>query len=119
MQDLKDIVVHDTRFGFTFEVTEGGFWEIDSNIVVPNGHTIEYGEQVGNGKSAFKANMDELCDCYDSKIFMFTKVDVGEPTAVIHIEAANGNNPKLEEITNRLSGALRKMKHEQYFMNLR
>ncbi len=34
--------------------------EIDSNIVVPNGHTIEYGEQVGNGKSAFKANMDEV-----------------------------------------------------------
>jgi len=36
--------------GLTFEVAEGGFLDIDFNIVGPNGQTIESGERVSNGK---------------------------------------------------------------------
>ncbi len=123
--------------------------DIDFTIVGPNGQTIESGERVSNGKYAFKADMDGVYTyCFSNKmstmtpkIVMFT-IDVGEPTAELHPDAASrkihslliiiihselinatskldGNHTKLEEMIKELSGALRTVKHEQDYMNLR
>lgn len=84
------------KLGLTFEVAEGGFLDIDFNIVGPNGQTIESGERASNGKYAFKADMDGVYTyCFSNKmstmtpkIVMFT-IDVGEPTAELHQDAAS------------------------------
>lgn len=126
-------------------MAEGGFLDIDFNIVGPNGQSIESGERVSNGKYAFKADMDGVYTyCFSNKmstmtpkIVMFT-MDVGEPTPelsqdasskildyhkktlfLIFLNKLDGNHTKLEEMIKELSGALRTVKHEQDYMNLR
>nr|CAG4651313.1 EOG090X0D99 [Simocephalus serrulatus]SVE94489.1 EOG090X0D99 [Simocephalus serrulatus] len=121
-----DKVSAGTKLGLTFEVAEGGFLDIDFTIVGPNGQTIESGERVSNGKYAFKADMDGVYTyCFSNKmstmtpkIVMFT-MDVGEPLPELSQDASNGNHTKLEEMIKELSGALRTVKHEQDYMNLR
>nr|CAG4642028.1 EOG090X0D99 [Eurycercus lamellatus] len=122
-----DKVSAGTKLGLTFEVAEGGFLDIDFSIVGPNGQTIESGERVSNGKYAFKADMDGVYTyCFSNKmstmtpkIVMFT-TDVGEVTVDNgHPDTAGGNHTKLEEMIKELSSALRTVKHEQDYMNLR
>nr|CAG4643490.1 EOG090X0D99 [Ilyocryptus agilis] len=122
-----DKVSAGTRIGLTFEVAEGGFLDIDFTIVGPSGQTIESGDRVSNGKYAFKADLDGVYTyCFSNKmstmtpkIVMFT-TEVGETTPDLgHADAAGGNHTKLEEMIKELSSALRTVKHEQDYMNLR
>lgn len=127
-------------------MAEGGFLDIDFSIIGPNGQTIESGERVSNGKYAFKADMDGVYTyCFSNKMSTMTpkivmfNMDVGEPVPELSADAqsktafpsyleqssmprsfiADGNHTKLEEMIKELSGALRTVKHEQDYMNLR
>nr|CAG4635055.1 EOG090X0D99 [Alona affinis] len=122
-----DKVSAGTKLGLTFEVAEGGFLDIDFTIVGPSGQTIESGERVSNGKYAFKADIDGVYTyCFSNKMSTMTpkivmfNMDVGEPTPNLgHTDTAGGNHTKLEEMIKELSSALRTVKHEQDYMNLR
>jgi len=117
-----------TKMGLTFEVAEGGFLDIDFNIVGPNGQVIQSGERVSNGKYIFQADMDGVYTyCFSNKMSTMTpkivmfSIDSGEafPEVADHADATAGNHTKLEEMIKELSGALRNVKHEQDYMNLR
>lgn len=71
--------------GLTFEVAEGGFLDIDFNIVGPSGQTVESGQRVSNGKYAFKADQDGVYTyCFSNKMSTMTpkivmfNTDVGD-----------------------------------------
>jgi len=124
-----DKVTAGTKLGLTFEVAEGGFLDIDFSIVGPNGQVIQSGDRVSNGKYTFQAGMDGVYTyCFSNKmstmtpkIVMFT-IDSGETFPDLsHTDPAEGagNHTKLEEMIKELSGALRNVKHEQDYMNLR
>nr|CAG4636500.1 EOG090X0D99 [Eubosmina coregoni]SVE70051.1 EOG090X0D99 [Eubosmina coregoni] len=115
-----------TKIGLTFEVAEGGFLDIDFNIVGPSGQSVESGQRVSNGKYAFKADQDGVYTyCFSNKMSTMTpkivmfNTDVGEQQTLDQGHPDSGNHTKLEEMIKELSGALRTVKHEQDYMNLR
>ena len=66
-------------------MAEGGFLDIDFNIVGPSGQSVESGQRVSNGKYAFKADQDGVYTyCFSNKMSTMTpkivmfNTDVGE-----------------------------------------
>lgn len=110
-----------TKLGLIFEISEGGFLDIDVKIVGPDGKIIYKGESESSGKYTFSAHMSGIYTyCFSNQMStMTTKVvmfnmEVGEaPTD----EKVDHN--QMEQMIKDLSTALASVKHEQEYMTIR
>lgn len=115
--------------GLTFEIAEGGFLDIDVRIEGPEGKVRHQGEQEGNGKYTFVADVSgKYTYCFGNqkstltpKVVMFN-MDIGEPPkpAGEHgSESQDGdaaNHGKLDDMIKDLSTSLWSVKNEQEYM---
>lgn len=138
-----DRVTTGTKMGLTFEVIDGGFYDIDVKITGkllynlmnghdkfssgPDGKQIHSEERASSGKYTFAAHADGVYTyCFGNKMSTMTpkavmfSMDVGEPPK--HAEAGapvDAEHNKLEEQIKELSSALTAVKHEQEYMSVR
>ncbi|KAF6029868.1 TMED2 [Bugula neritina] len=121
-------VVKDTSLTLTFEVAEGGFLDIDVNVMGPHGESLWSKERESNGKFTIKANADGAYKyCFGNKMssmtpkmVMFT-METGEKHVILEDEGKDGDEShnKLAQAVRSLSEALLGVKHEQEFMEVR
>lgn len=134
-----DRVRSGTKITVTFEVTEGGFLDIDVKITGPDGKLIYNGERESNGRYTFAAHLDgEYKYCFSNRMSTVTpkevmfSVDVAVPpehqpgasagaagAGVPPPATGDHSHEKLEEKVNELSLALTSVKHEQEYMEVR
>jgi len=122
-------VVAGKKLGLAFEVIEGGFLDIDLNIVAPNSEVIHAGERESNGRYTFPAAMDGVYTyCFSNKMstmtpkmVMFTMdiSDKDEKKVGEDGKEVEGGNNKLEGMIKELSASLSGVKHEQDYMEVR
>ncbi|GAB6030122.1 Transmembrane emp24 domain-containing protein 2 [Chamberlinius hualienensis] len=120
-----DRVQTGTKLSLTFQVTEGGFLDIDVKITGPDGKVIYEGERETDGKYTFAAPADGVYTyCFSNKMstmtpkaVMFT-VDVGEAVKESPSDG-DGEKNKLEDMIKELSTSLTGVKHEQEYMEVR
>nr|XP_018916533.1 PREDICTED: transmembrane emp24 domain-containing protein 2 [Bemisia tabaci] len=108
-----------TKLGLMFEISEGGFLDIDIKIIGPDGKIIHQAERESSGKLTFSAHMPGTYTyCFSNqmstmtpKVVMFN-IEIGEP----HKEVAAGEKGeanKMEEMVNDLKNSLLSVKKEQ------
>ncbi|KAI1278810.1 Transmembrane emp24 domain-containing protein [Halotydeus destructor] len=123
-----DRVTTGTKMGLTFEVIDGGFYDIDVKITGPDGKAIHSEERASSGKYTFAAHMDGVYTyCFGNKMSTMTpkavmfSMDIGEaPKAGADAAAGDGtDHNKLEEQIKELSASLTAVKHEQEYMTVR
>ncbi|KAL3091346.1 hypothetical protein niasHS_007139 [Heterodera schachtii] len=91
--------------GLMFEVSEGGFLDIDVKIVGPDNREIYKGERESSGKYTFASHMDGIYTyCFSNKI---------------NDKQIDADSHKLEEMIRELSAMLTAVKHEQEYMQVR
>jgi hypothetical protein len=119
-------VVAGTKMSLMFEVSEGGFLDIDVLISGPDSRKIYAGERESNGKYTFAAHVDGLYKfCFSNKMSTMTpkvikfSIDIGDKPSTVVDEKPEGGHNKLEEMVNELSQALTGVKHEQEYMEVR
>ena len=117
-----DIVKAQTKIGITFEVVEGGFYDIDILIFDPDDRPIHSGVRESNGKYTFAAANDGPYKyCFSNKMSTMTpkvvkfSVDMMEPTS----SEVAGGQASLENMIQELSKGLTLVKHEQEYMEVR
>lgn len=119
-----------TKMGLTFEVIDGGFYDIDLKITGPDGKTIHQEERASSGKFTFAANADGIYTyCFGNKMSTMTpkavmfSMDIGEAPKTADPSAPHSaqddSHGKLEEQIKELSAALTAVKHEQEYMTVR
>ncbi|KAI6649554.1 hypothetical protein LOD99_6720 [Oopsacas minuta] len=117
-----DTVKAHTKIGITFEVVEGGFYDIDVLIFDPEERPIHTGVRESNGKYTFAAANDGTYKyCFSNKMSTMTpkvlkfSVDMMEPTS----SDLEGGSTGLEAMIQELSKGLTVVKHEQEYMEVR
>ena len=117
-----DIVKAQTKIGITFEVVEGGFYDIDILIFDPDDRPIHSGVRESNGKYTFAAaNEGTYKYCFSNKMSTMTPkkvkftVEMMEPTS----SEVKGGSSSLEAMIQELSKGLTVVKHEQEYMEVR
>ncbi|XP_033106954.1 transmembrane emp24 domain-containing protein-like [Anneissia japonica] len=70
---FHDKVTSGTNMALAFEVSEGGFLDIDVKIVGPDNRVVYEGERESNGKYTFAAHMDGVYRyCFSNKMSSMT-----------------------------------------------
>ncbi|KAL7745702.1 hypothetical protein ACLKA6_009908 [Drosophila palustris] len=117
-----------TKFGVTFEVIDGGFYDVDIKITGPDQHVMHESEKESSGKYTFVAPSKGVYTvCFNNerssmtpKLIMFS-IELGEPPQ--RAPGAPGQeevgHTKLEDMILELSGTLTSVKHEQEYMHVR
>ncbi|XP_043278548.1 transmembrane emp24 domain-containing protein 2 [Venturia canescens] len=123
-----------TKMGLTFEIAEGGFLDIDVRVVGPDGLARLQGEQEGQGRYTFAADVPgEYTYCFSNKkstrtpkVVMFNMEVSEAPKPVAEHEksadgheATNGNPASLDSMIKDLSAGLREVKSQQEYMQIR
>lgn len=116
-----------TKMGLTFQISEGGFLDIDVRIVGPDGKVIYQGERETSGKYTFAAHVSGVYTyCFSNqmstmtpKVVMFD-MEIGDaPKSDAKNEEETGDHNKLEEMIKELTTSLTSVKHEQEYMTVR
>lgn len=114
-----------------FEIAEGGFLDIDVNIIGPDGKLIYQGERETSGKYSFAAHSSGVYTyCFSNKMSTMTpkvvmfNLEVGDAPKEAVVDgveksAAETNHSKLEDMIKDLSSQLTGVKHEQEYMQVR
>jgi hypothetical protein len=116
-----------TKLGLMFEISEGGFLDIDVKITGPDAKVIYQGERETSGKYTFSAHMPGVYTyCFSNqmstmtpKVVMFN-MDVGEaPKHEASKDDEEPNHDKIEEMIKQLTTSLTGVRHEQEYMGVR
>ncbi|XP_014278646.1 transmembrane emp24 domain-containing protein 2 [Halyomorpha halys] len=113
-----------TKLGLMFEISEGGFLDIDVKIIGPDDSIIHQGLRETSGKYTFSAHASGVYTyCFSNqmstmtpKVVMFN-MEVGEAPSSENKNDADHN--KMEQMIKDLSAALTGVKHEQEYMSVR
>lgn len=117
-----------TKLGLTFEISEGGFLDIDVKIVGPDNRIIYQGNRETSGKYTFAAHMPGVYTyCFSNKMSTMTpkvvmfNMEVSEPASAENKpeEQAKLDPNNLDEMIKQLASSLRSVKHEQEYMSVR
>ncbi|KAK2719781.1 hypothetical protein QYM36_005304 [Artemia franciscana] len=114
-----------TKMGLTFEVTEGGFLDIDVKIYSPDGNLAYEVDRESNGKITFAADKEGIYRyCFSNKMSTMTpkiiifSVYVDERPAYAKEEDKEGEN-KLETMIKELGSSWTSVKKEQDYLEIR
>uniref|UniRef100_A0A1B6CA03 GOLD domain-containing protein n=1 Tax=Clastoptera arizonana TaxID=38151 RepID=A0A1B6CA03_9HEMI len=116
-----------TKLGLTFEISEGGFLDIDVRIVGPDGKVIYQGERETSGKYTFAANQAGVYSyCFSNKmstmtpkVVMFDMVVGDADKNHDSKDSGTGEQHKMEDMIRDLTVSLTGVKHEQEYMSVR
>ncbi|CAG2056546.1 unnamed protein product [Timema podura] len=121
-----DKVESGTKMGLMFEISEGGFLDIDVKIIGPDGKIIYQGERETSGKYTFAAHMAGVYSyCFSNKMSTMTpkvvmfNMDVGESPKEIDDTQGKDDHNKLQDMIKELATSLTGVKHEQEYMSVR
>lgn len=121
------IIMHSSFAGVTFEVIDGGFYDVDIKITGPDQHVMHESDKESSGKFTFVAPTKGFYTvCFNNerssmtpKLIMFS-IELGEPPQ--RAPGAPGQeevgHTKLEDMILELSGTLTSVKHEQEYMHV-
>lgn len=116
-----------TKMTLTFEVTEGGFLDIDVVVTGPDDKTMYKGIKETNGKYTLTAHRDGVYKFIFSnkmssrtpKVVMFTIEMGAEVMEAENQKERDDNKSKLEAMIQELSLAMTSVKREQEYMEVR
>ncbi|XP_071945524.1 transmembrane emp24 domain-containing protein 2-like [Antedon mediterranea] len=121
---FHDKVTSGTNMALAFEVSEGGFLDVDVKIIGPDNRVVYEGERESNGKYTFAAHMDGVYRyCFSNKMSSMTpkivmfSMEIGDAPKVMDTGAED--HSKLEEMTNQLATGLTGILHELQYMQVR
>lgn len=113
-----------TKLGFTFEVIEGGFLDIDVSIFDPDGNMIHQEPKASSGKYTIEANRDGPYKyCFSNKMSTVTpKVvmfSVETARQVQHKLSGAQDQEKLNDMIKELTNSMTSVKHELEYLSVR
>ncbi|XP_050441788.1 transmembrane emp24 domain-containing protein 2-like [Adelges cooleyi] len=120
-----------TKLGLMYEISEGGFLDIDVKILDPDGEIIYEGLRESSGKFAFAAaKKGAYTYCFSNQMSTMTpkvvlfNMEITEPQQAkleheVKGDEQEGEHEKLESMLRNLGSALTSVKHEQEYMNVR
>jgi hypothetical protein len=118
------------KMGLTFEVIDGGFYDIDVKITGPDDKVIHQEDRASSGKYTFASHVEGVYTyCFGNKMSTMTPKAVMFSIDVDHASKTHDassspssqedNHNKLEEQIKELTAALTAVKHEQEYMSVR
>uniref|UniRef100_A0A2S2PJ02 Transmembrane emp24 domain-containing protein n=1 Tax=Schizaphis graminum TaxID=13262 RepID=A0A2S2PJ02_SCHGA len=119
-----------SKLGLMYEISEGGFLDIDVKIIDPDGELIYEGLRESSGKYTFAATKKGAYTyCFSNQMSTMTPKVVLFSMEVTELEKVDlekdsqtgeeGEHKKLETMLRNLGSALTSVKHEQEYMNVR
>lgn len=113
-----------TKLGFTFEVIEGGFLDIDVSIFDPDGNMIHQEPKASSGKYTIEANRDGPYKyCFSNKMSTVTpKVvmfSIETARQVQHKLSGAQDQEKLNDMIKELTNSMTSVKHELEYLSVR
>ena len=113
-----------TKLGFTFEVVEGGFLDIDVTIFDPDGNMIHQEPKASSGKYTIEANKDGAYKyCFSNKMSTVTpKVvmfSIETARQVQHKISGAENHDRVKDMVKDLENAMTSVKHELEYLSVR
>lgn len=113
-----------TKLGFTFEVIEGGFLDIDVSIFDPDGNMIHQEPKASSGKYTIEANKDGPYKyCFSNKMSTVTpKVvmfSIETARQVQHKLLGAQDQEKMNEMIKELTNSMFSVKHELDYLLVR
>lgn len=113
-----------TKLGFTFEVTQGGFLDIDITIFDPHGNLIHHEQKASSGKYTIEADKDGPYKyCFSNKMSTVTPKVV-----MFNIETARQiksklsgaeDQEKLDTMVQDLTNSVTSVQHELEYLSVR
>lgn len=113
-----------TKLGFTFEVIEGGFLDIDVTIFDPDGAQIHHEPKASSGKYTIEANKDgHYKYCFSNKMSTVTpKVvmfDIETARQVQHKLSGAQEQDRMNGMIKELTSSMTSVKHELEYLSVR
>ncbi|VVC39873.1 GOLD domain [Cinara cedri] len=119
-----------SKLGLMYEISEGGFLDIDVKILDPDGELIYEGLRESSGKYTFAADKKGAYTyCFSNQMSTMTPKVVLFSMEVVEPQKADNDkdtqigegsdHKKLESMLRNLGSALTSVKHEQEYMNVR
>lgn len=113
-----------TKLGFTFEVIEGGFLDIDVSIFDPDGNMIHQEPKASSGKYTIEANKDGPYKyCFSNKMSTVTpKVvmfSIETARQVQHKLTGAQDQEKMNDMIRDLTNSMTSVKHELEYLSVR
>jgi len=120
----EDVQIVQT-IGIMFQVTEGGFLDIDIQLKAPNGRIVYNAEKQTEGKYSFVAHVDgEYSFCFSNRMSTLTPKAVSF-MATLGDEPQQPKGPRpadlnpLEDVVRTLSEGIHAMEGDQEYMKMR
>lgn len=116
--------IANTKLGFTFEVIEGGFYDIDVSIYDPDGNIIHQESKASSNKYTIEANKDGPYKyCFSNKMSTVTpKVvmfSIETARQVQNKMSGAKDQEKLNDMVKDLTNSMTSVKHELEYLSVR